>query len=106
MGLLTFIGVALRFSPCGLRYSRILRAGAALALLALVGLRPPSTPVGDAIFFAFFPITSKVQVTGGDIFNFIMLKVSLSDNDAIVFDKQRVIEVLCFTLVNQLVPPP
>ena len=44
--------------------------------------------------------------TGGDIFNFIMLKVRLSDNDAIVFDKQRVIEVLCFTLVNQLVPPP
>ena len=36
----------------------------------------------------------------------LQIVVSLSDNDAIVFDKQRVIEVICFTLVNQLVPPP
>jgi len=32
MGLLTFVWVALRFSPCGLRYSRIIRAGAALLM--------------------------------------------------------------------------
>ena len=63
MGLLTFVWVALRFSPCGLRYSRILRAGAALALLALVGLRPPSTPVGDAIFFEFFFSQNKIFLT-------------------------------------------